>query len=210
MQTTSDCIMTLTPLLEDSGFPRIPTLWLQLWCFFFCCSFGQAGIVWLGIDCHVWWQAMLQYDRGHYSVKPKLENSSLSDKGLSNSAILNHINQLIRKGVAIIGVKLDSLESLMESQTLQKLRWSLQNTNRSLHQVLVQSLSVRTKRPGAPLPKIVRAPQNVLLSCTVKSHVHWQGSFFNFYVGSFISVHAAIICTMHILFLLSWLKRCYK
>lgn len=74
----------------------------------------------------------------------------------------NRLNKLIRKAGDVIGVKLDSLESVMERRMLEKLQSILENTTHALHQFLVQHRSTRTGRLRLPTSKTERHRRSFL------------------------------------------------
>lgn len=74
----------------------------------------------------------------------------------------NRLNKLIRKAGDVIGVKLDSLESVMERRMLEKLQSILENTTHPLHQFLVQHRSTRTGRLRLPTSKTERHRRSFL------------------------------------------------
>lgn len=74
----------------------------------------------------------------------------------------NRLNKVIRKAGDVIGVKLDSLESVMERRMLEKLQSILENTTHPLHQFLVQHRSTRTGRLRLPTSKTERHRRSFL------------------------------------------------
>lgn len=74
----------------------------------------------------------------------------------------NRLNKVIRKAGDVIGVKLDSLESVMERRMLEKLQSILENTTHPLHQFLVQHRSTRTGRLRLPTSKTKRHRRSFL------------------------------------------------
>lgn len=65
----------------------------------------------------------------------------------------NRLNRLIYKASDVVGVRLDSFETVTERRTLLKLHGILNNTSLPLHQDLVQHRSTLAERPIPPRRK---------------------------------------------------------